>query len=278
MPAFRSAGTLTVARGAHQLPALRASYGAYERLGLAEHYQFLNPEEVAERIRITDIRGGLYTPDGASLHPGRLVRGLARAVESFGGVIYEQGPKLQTFYGGSNARLLTDAGEIRARKAIVLAGEAYLSQLPKLHRALLPVYSLICLTEPLTSSQWDQIGWSEGENLSSTRNTVVYLTKTHDGRILFGSRGAPYTFGSRISDQQDRHLETQALIQSSLLQWFPMLEGIRFTPWLGWSGWYAHGLDSRRALQSSNTYRLRGAAIPARECLPVTLPDRCWLA
>ena len=30
--------------------------------------------------------------DGASLHPARLVRGLARAVEARGGVIYEQTP------------------------------------------------------------------------------------------------------------------------------------------------------------------------------------------
>ena len=87
---FRPAGTLTVARGAHQLPALHAAYKAYERLGLADHYKFLTPDEVAERIRIADVHGGLYTPDGASLHPGRLVRGLARAVEARGGVIYEQ--------------------------------------------------------------------------------------------------------------------------------------------------------------------------------------------
>jgi glycine/D-amino acid oxidase-like deaminating enzyme len=230
---FRAAGTLTVARGAHQLPALRSSYAAYERLGLADHYQFLSPEEVAERVRVTDVHGGLYTPDGASIHPARLARGLARAVEVHGGTIYEQ-TAATGFQGGSNARLITESGELRARKAIVLAGEAYLTHLPKLHRALLPVYSLICLTEPLTNAQWSEIGWEYGENLASTRNTVVYLTKTPDGRILFGSRGAPYQFGSHISDEQDRHAETQALIQRMVLEWFPMLQGIRFTH--GWGG------------------------------------------
>lgn len=230
---FRPAGTLTVARGAHQLPALQSSYKAYDRLGLADHYQFLSPEEVAERINITDVHGGLYTPDGASIHPGRLVRGLARAVEAHGGTIYEQ-TTVTDFNGGRNARLVTETGELRARKAIVLAGEAYLTRLPKLHRALLPAYSLICLTEPLTENQWAGIGWQHGENLASTRNTVVYLTKTPDGRILFGSRGAPYRFGSEISDDQDRHAATQALIQRSVIEWFPSLEGIRFTH--GWGG------------------------------------------
>ena len=230
---FRPAGTLTVARGAHQLPPLQFSYKAYDRLGLADHYQFLSPEQVAERINVTDVHGGLHTPDGASIHPGRLVRGLARAVERRGGTIYEQ-TRVTDFNGGRNARLVTDAGELRARKAIVLAGEAYLTRLPKLHRALLPAYSLICLTEPLTESQWAGIGWRHGENLASTRNTVVYLTKTPDGRILFGSRGAPYRFGSEISDDQDRHAETQALIQRSVIEWFPSLEGIHFTH--GWGG------------------------------------------
>jgi glycine/D-amino acid oxidase-like deaminating enzyme len=250
---FRSAGTLTVARGAHQLPALRASYAAYERLGLADHYRFLSPEEVAERVRITDVHGGLYTPDGASIHPGRLVRGLARAVEAHGGVIYEQ-TRVVGFQGGTNARLITEGGELRARKAIVLAGEAYLTRLPKLHRALLPVYSLICLTEPLTGAQWSQIGWQNGENLSSMRNTVVYLTRTPDGRILFGSRGAPYKFASQISDEQDRHAETLALIQRSMLDWFPSLEGIRFTH--GWGGPVGMPIDWTPAVRFSPKSRI----------------------
>jgi len=230
---FRSAGTVLVARGAHQLPALRAAYAAYERLGLAERYEVLTPDAVAERVRVTDVHEGLFTPDGASIHPGRLVRGLARAVERLGGKIYEQTTVID-FKGGSNARLITEAGELRARKAIVLAGEAYLTRLKKLHRALLPVYSLICLTEPLTARQWSEIGWEQGENLASMRNTVVYLTKTPDGRILFGSRGAPYVFGSKITDEQDRHAETLALIQRSVIEWFPSLAGIRFTH--GWGG------------------------------------------
>jgi glycine/D-amino acid oxidase-like deaminating enzyme len=233
---FRASGTLTVARGAHQLPALQSSLAAYERIGLGDRYQLLRAEEVAERVRVTDVYGGLYTPDGASLHPGRLVRGLARAVERLGGTIYEQ-TRVTEFRPRSlteSAALITEAGELRAATAVVLAGEAYLTRLSKLHRALLPVYSLICLTEPLSAEQWSTIGWECGENLASARNTVVYLTRTPDGRILFGSRGAPYSFGSRISTEQDRHAPTLAMIQASLREWFPALAGVRFTH--AWGG------------------------------------------
>jgi glycine/D-amino acid oxidase-like deaminating enzyme len=227
---FHKGGILTVARGQHQLPGIRSTYAAYERLGLRDRYHMLSAAETAERIRVTPVHGGLYTPDGASLHPARLVRGLARAVEARGGLIYEQ-TQVTSFKPGS---LITPGGELRAKLAIVLAGEAYLTRLPRLHRGLLPVYSLISLTEPLTTQQWSQIGWQGGESVSSTRNTVVYLTKTPDGRILFGSRGAPYAFGSKITDQQDTHEATVKMIQRSLVEWFPPLAGIRFTH--AWGG------------------------------------------
>ncbi len=229
---FRKGGMLSLARGAHQLPMLRAAFDSYEALGLKDHARLLSAEEAAERVRVTNVHGALFTPHNASLHPGRLVRGLARAVERRGGVIYEQ-TEVTSFEGGSTPRLLTPAGELRAKVALVLAGEAYLTRLKKLHRALMPVYSLIALTEPLSGEQWSQIGWQNGESISSNRYTVDYLTKTADGRILFGSRGTPYLFGSKITDEQDRHAPTHARIQRAVIEWFPMLAGIKFTHFWG---------------------------------------------
>jgi glycine/D-amino acid oxidase-like deaminating enzyme len=230
---FRAGGTLTLARSAYQLNAIRSSLAGYDGLGLGDRYQLFSAEQAAERIRVTRVLGALYTPDGASIHPARLVRGLARAVEAHGGVIFEQ-TSVENFRGGKDARLFTTGGELRARRAVILAGEAYLTRLAILHRSLLPVYSLICLTEPLSAEQWAGIGWQQGENVASARNNVVYLTRTGDGRILFGSRGAPYVFASKISDEQDRNADIITLIQQSVLDWFPSLAGIRFTH--AWGG------------------------------------------
>ena len=230
---FRAGGTLTLARSAYQMDSIRAAYAGYARLGLGGRYSLLSPKQADEHIHVTQVQGALYTRDGASIQPARLARGLARAVEARGGVIYEQ-TAVEDFMGGADARLVTTGGDLRAKKAIVLAGEAYMTRFAKMHRALLPVYSLICLTEPLTAAQWESIGWHQGENVASARNNVVYLTRTADGRILFGSRGAPYRFGSRISDEQDRDAETVKLIQKSLVEWFPSLSEIRFTH--AWGG------------------------------------------
>jgi len=225
---FHKGGILTLARGEHQLPLIRSAFEAYFRLGLHQQYELLSAEGAQEHVRVTNVCGALFAKENASVHPGRLVRGLARAVERRGGIIYEQ-TEVTDFRGGSTPRFASPAGEIRAKHAIVLAGESYLSRLAKLHRALLPVYSLIALTEPLSPKHWAEIGWGDRASLASCNYTVDYLTHTADGRILFGSRGAPYRLGSKISDDQDRHAETHSRIEELVVEWFPMLKGTKFT-------------------------------------------------
>ncbi len=225
---FYKGGILTLARGEHHIPMLRAALDGYCRLGLGEHYQWLSAPEALERVRVTNVCGAMYASQNASVHPARLVRGLARAIEKRGGVIYERTEVLDV-KSGSSPCLITPAGELRAKQAVVLAGESYLTRLPRLHRVVLPVYSLIVLTEPLTGKQWAEIGWQNRESLASCNYTVDYLTRTADGRILFGSRGAPYRYGSQISDDQDRHAPTHAYIKDLVREWFPMLKDVRFT-------------------------------------------------
>jgi glycine/D-amino acid oxidase-like deaminating enzyme len=222
---FRKGGILSLARSTHQLPLIQASFAAYQRLGLADHCQLLNAEQTGDRIRVTNVHGSLFSAGSASVHPGRLVRGLARAVERRGGRIFEQ-TQVTDFRPGL---LITAAGEVRARRAVLLAGEAYLSRLSKLHRAILPMYSLITVTESLTAEQWAKIRWQNYESVASNRYTVDYLTRTADGRILFGSRGAPYAFGSKITDSQDRHEPTHSMLHRLVVDWFPALAGVRCT-------------------------------------------------
>jgi glycine/D-amino acid oxidase-like deaminating enzyme len=225
-------GQLRVARGPSQVPAIHEGYEALRALGLEEDLTLLDAEETAERIRITDVMGALYNPHCATIHPGRLARGLARAVERLGGEIFERTP-VTDYEGGANPRLVTDVGEVRAG-AVVLAGEAYLARLRKLHRQVLPVYSLIVLTEPLSEAQWAEIGWEGRECVASNRYTVDYRSRTSDGRILFGGRGAPYHYGSRIRDEYDAHDPTHQMLRRAAQEWFPALDGVRFTH--AWGG------------------------------------------
>nr|MBA2598373.1 FAD-dependent oxidoreductase [Chloroflexia bacterium] len=119
-------GTLRLARGEHQRASIEGAYASLDALGLADRYELLDAAEVAERVRVTDVVAGLYSPSGASIHPARLARGLTRAVERHGGTIYEQTP-VTDYDTGRTPRLITPYGDVRARR-LVLAGEAYSQQ------------------------------------------------------------------------------------------------------------------------------------------------------
>ena len=225
-------GQLRIARGQAQVPGIQDAYEAARVLGIEEDLVLLDADETAERVKITGARGALYNPHCATVHPARLARGLARAVERLGGEIFER-TTVTDYEAGASPRLVTDVGGVRAG-AVVLAGEAYLARLRKLRREVLPIYSLIVLTEPLSEARWAQIGWEGRECVASNRYTVDYLSRTADGRILFGGRGAPYHYGSRIKDDYDLHHPTHEMLRRTAREWFPALEGARFTH--AWGG------------------------------------------
>jgi glycine/D-amino acid oxidase-like deaminating enzyme len=227
---FHKGGELLVARGPHGVPSLERGLEEYERFGFGDRYTLLDAAQVADRVRIAGAIRGLYSHTGAVVHPGRLVRGLARHVEREGTVIHE-GTAVTGFRpkdASGRAALLTARGEVRA-PVVVLAGEAYLAELPPLHRQLVPLWSLIVLTEPVTDAQWAEIGWAHRETVASTRLSIDYLSRTEDGRILFGGRGAPYRFGSPIRREYDRHGPTHEMLKGFVRAWFPVLRDVRFT-------------------------------------------------
>jgi glycine/D-amino acid oxidase-like deaminating enzyme len=183
-------------------------------------------------VKIADARGSIFYKDAASIHPGRLVRGLARAVERHGATIYEH-TDVSDFTTGAKPMLHTARGDVHA-KTIVLCGEAYLTRLRKIGRQLIPVYSLMTLTEPLSDADWAEIGWRHRECIDSGRLTIEYISKTADGRILFGGRGAPYRFGSHIADEYDRHEPTIQMFRENVRRWFPRLKDAKFSH--AWGG------------------------------------------
>jgi glycine/D-amino acid oxidase-like deaminating enzyme len=229
---FLKGGGMTVARGRQQLPAVRDTHSEFVRLGLGDRVELLDKAQTDARIKISEVLGAVFYKDAASIHPGRLVRGLARAVERKGAKIYEQ-TEVTDFTPGAKPMLRTTRGEVRA-KTIALCGEAYLTRLRRTRRVLIPVYSLMTLTEPLSDADWAEIGWRNRECIDSARLTIEYISKTADGRILFGGRGAPYHFGSRIEDDFDRHAPTIRMFQNNVQTWFPRLKGVRFTH--AWGG------------------------------------------
>lgn len=229
---YHRGGILRVARGPHEVATMDASWRTLEALDLLDGHERLDTHALRERVDVARAQGAVFDPHGAVVHPARLVGWLADEVEAAGGVIHG-GTEVAEVRPGRAPSVLTPAGQVHA-STIVLATEAWTSQLDGWRRAVLPVYSLIVLTEPLDEARQRAIGWDDRECLSSHRLTVDYLSRTPDGRVLFGGRGAPYHYGSAIDPDFDHHEATHAMLRRMLVDWFPALEGIAFTH--AWGG------------------------------------------
>jgi glycine/D-amino acid oxidase-like deaminating enzyme len=213
---YTKGGTLSLARGPAQVARLRGD-------GLGPAGSWLDAEQARERIAAAGVDGAGFTRHCAALHPGRLVRGLARVVQSQGATIYERTPATAVHPG----RVVTPHGTVRAG-TIIRATEGYTADIPATHRLLAPVWSLIIATEPLSDETWEQIGWRGRETLNDERHLIIYAQRTADGRIVFGGRGAPYRFGSRTGGSVG-HDETYAGLEQALRELLPQVAQARIT-------------------------------------------------
>ena len=259
---FRKSGTLVFATSAAQETRLREEVETERRWGFGpDDVRWLDAPEAAERLRVTGARGAVFTPHCATVHPARLVRGLAHAVERAGVEVYERTEAT----GIEPRRVLTRSGAVEAR-VIVRATEGYTARLPGLRRALVPIYSLMVATEPLPEDVWREIGWSGHEAVSDGRHLIIYAQRTTDGRIAMGGRGAPYHFGSRVDPSFDQEPEVFAEIVRVLRSLWPAASGARIThTWGGPLGvprdWYSSvGYDRESGIAWAGGYVGDGVA------------------
>jgi glycine/D-amino acid oxidase-like deaminating enzyme len=260
---FHRGGTLTFVTAPSQMERVRGEVDEHREWGFgAEDYCWLEPPQAAERLRLSRNLGAAYTPHCARIHPARLVRGLADAVEKRGGRIYE----LTAATAIEPRRVRTAAGTVRA-DVVVRATEGYTDGLTSEPRALVPLYSLMIATEPLPHSFWDEVGWTHRETLNDGRHLLIYGQRTSDDRIALGGRGAPYHFASRIEDGFDREPRVFDELARVLIDLFPAAADARITHrWGGALGvprdWYSSvGLDRATGLAWAGGYVGDGVAV-----------------
>jgi glycine/D-amino acid oxidase-like deaminating enzyme len=217
---FHKGGTVVVARTPAQEARARAEVAHHAAWGL--DLAWLDADAARRRLGATNVRGATYTPDCARVHPARLVRGLARVVEASGVTIHEQ-TRVSAIEG---RRVRTSYGTVTA-EVVVRATEGYTPRLRGERRTVVPVYSLVVATEPLPATAWEAIGLADRETFSDHRHLIVYGQRTADDRLVFGGRGAPYHFGSRIRPGYDRVPRVHAQLRRTLGELFPVLADVR---------------------------------------------------
>ncbi len=253
---YAKGGTVVYARSALQARAARAELDEAARFGV-DALEWWGPD----RVHAAGALGAVVDPACARVHPAKLVRGLARAVEAAGGRILERTAveAVEPAGAGRGARAVCAAGTVDA-DVVVVATEGYTPGLRGMRRRILPLYSLMIATEPLPPSVWDEIGLEHGQTFSDGRHLIIYGQRTADDRFAFGGRGARYHWGSAIRPGYDRVDRVFRHLRRTLGELFPVIGDAAVThAWGGPLGvprdWHAGvGLDRASGIAWAGGY------------------------
>jgi glycine/D-amino acid oxidase-like deaminating enzyme len=277
---FAKGGVIRLARTAPQSERQGEWLDELRTHGFGEDdARVLDADEAVGRLGATSVLGGVLYAPGARVQPARLARGLADVVEKLGGTIVEETAVTEILSAtasgasggpvgsvGTRARAVTSTGVVSA-DVVVRATEGYTRDLPGQRRSLVPLYSLMIATEPLSEDVWDEIGLRGMETFADDRRMVIYGQRTTDDRIAFGGRGAPYRYGSGIDAATEQSSGVHERIAATLVDLLPVLDGVAITHrWGGVLGvprdWRPSvGLDRATGLAWAGGYVGEGVAI-----------------
>jgi len=173
--------------------------------------------------------GGLWHRTGNALvDPGKLVDGLRRAALATGVRLHERTPVTGLGRTGAGVRVSTPGGAVEAG-GVLLGTSAYPPPLRAIRRRVVAVYDYVLVTEPLSTAQWQAIGWRNRQGLADGGNRFHYYRPTADGRILYGGFEAVYRYGGPVAARLDDDEQTFSLLAQHFFATFPQLEGVRFS-------------------------------------------------
>jgi len=197
------------------------------------NFEYLDHDQIQSVVKSPIFIGGIKRFDSALINPAQLAWGLRKACLDLGVHLYENTPVTNLVEEKNHVNALTPHGQIRAQH-VALATNAFPPLLKRISYYVVPVYDYVLMTEPLTLSQRDSIGWHGREGLSDGNHQFHYFRTTVDGRILWGGFDAIYHWNNGFGPHLENNPASFARLAEHFFQAFPQLEGLRFTH--AWSG------------------------------------------
>jgi glycine/D-amino acid oxidase-like deaminating enzyme len=229
---WHKGGAIYFAVNDGQLRRVRKHRSDSARYGLGDAWLPLAVRECEAIARVARIRGGLFTPHAAAVHPARLARGLAREVERLGGTIHE-GTAVQAIDGH---RVRTEHGTVRA-DVVVRATEGYTVTLEGEGRSFVALGNDVIATEPIDDATWAEIGLADRQLFEMSAVMLGYGQRTADGRIVWGGLSAGTRWGGAVPPTPRHHPRVADRLRRMLVRLFPPLDGIQVTHrWTGIMG------------------------------------------
>jgi len=219
-------GNLYAAYTAKQMRELEAKQKLWRTYGMDDH-ELIDGDGIRRHVGSDVYCGGMIDRTGGHMHPLNLVLGEAAALESLGGVIYENSCVVSVGREKGKAVVLTEAGEVRCR-TLILCGNAYLGAVvPELVSRVMPVSSQMMATEPLGEARARELLPTD-LCVEDVRYILDYFRLSADKRLIFGG-GAVYG-GTDPAD-------IEAKLRPNLEKVYPQLRGVKID--YAWSGNFA---------------------------------------
>ena len=151
-----------------------------------ESARFVSGAELPAHVASARYLAGLIDPRSGHLQPLKYTRGIARAAENAGAVIFENSQVLR-YEDGAEVRVHTAHGTVRCAN-LVLCCNAYIGTLaPSLSRRILGVGTYIIATEPLGKDRAQALLPSNAA-VADINWILDYFRRSEDDRMLFGGR------------------------------------------------------------------------------------------
>jgi glycine/D-amino acid oxidase-like deaminating enzyme len=195
--------------------------------------EFVDASRIVSMVGSKLQFGGLVERRAGSVHPLKLARGLALAVQESGARLHESTRALaiEPQGGAQRWRIRAETGHVMADQ-VILATDGYTDRLwPSLSQSLVNVASVQLATAALPDALQSTILPARA-GVSETRKITFYYRIGPQGRFMIGGRGA-------MDDGVDQ--STVARIRRAAVERFPALQGIEWE--YAWSGRVAMTLD-----------------------------------
>lgn len=224
--AWEECGALDVALEPHEVAELEPAAEALRRFG--HQVELLDGPAIRAEVASPTYLGGLWDRTGkALLDPAGLAGGLLEAALRAGVHVHERSPVRELRGRGDGVEVICADGVVAARLAILATG-AFPPLVRRLRRYVAPVYDYVLVTEPLSASMREAIGWRRRQGIGDLGNQFHYYRLTPDDRILFGGYDAVYRYGGPVDPRLDEHEETFARLSQHFAATFPQLRDLRF--------------------------------------------------
>ncbi|QOD67190.1 FAD-dependent oxidoreductase (plasmid) [Ochrobactrum sp. MT180101] len=228
---FTEAGWIWAATLAKHAGSWNGIVDLCRKLGRDSIFDVLEQEDVARRTGSSIHVAGVLERRAGTVHPGKLVAGLARVARKLGVTIYEDSPVLH-FTRTSPSVLQTSRARIACDK-VILATNAWTTEVSELSPYLFNIASSVIATEKIPDLL-EKIGWTGGESTADSQSLVNYYRTTRDGRIIFGQGGGSVLYSGNSLSQKLRFDRDIANTISDFNRIYPMLRDVVIDK--SWSG------------------------------------------